>query len=237
MGDGALIKQAVSNILLNAIKFAKLREEAIIGAGGYTKEKESIHFIKDNGVGFVMAYSSRFMKPMNTRAQGAIWRSPSALSPAMVAESGRKASCFSQLADGLYSKLFSLPAGSVRSQTDTTTFYYTQLMSGAEVSWPSCGRKSVIMPCRGKDKVNTLGHCDLTELRGRIAALSYAIVRYTGFPGKNGQSLDRLFGRAGVLAVNTALDDGAETDACVRLFREIQSISRGDLGVYMFIEK
>ncbi len=56
MGDRALLHQVVGNILSNAVKFAGSREEIIIEAGGYEKENENIYTIKDNGVGFDMAY-------------------------------------------------------------------------------------------------------------------------------------------------------------------------------------
>ena len=55
-GDRALLHQVVGNILSNAVKFAGSRDEIIIEAGGYEKENENIYTIKDNGVGFDMAY-------------------------------------------------------------------------------------------------------------------------------------------------------------------------------------
>ncbi len=39
MGDRALISQVVVNILSNAVKFAKSRDEVIVEAGGYEKGK------------------------------------------------------------------------------------------------------------------------------------------------------------------------------------------------------
>jgi PAS domain S-box-containing protein len=56
MGDWGLIRQVVANILSNAVKFAKSRNEVIVEVGGYQKENETVYFIKDNGVGFDMAY-------------------------------------------------------------------------------------------------------------------------------------------------------------------------------------
>jgi light-regulated signal transduction histidine kinase (bacteriophytochrome) len=56
MGDRALISQVVANILSNAVKFAKFRDEVIVETGGHEKENENVYYVKDNGVGFDMAY-------------------------------------------------------------------------------------------------------------------------------------------------------------------------------------
>lgn len=57
-GDIALLKQVWINLLSNAIKYSRQKEEAIIEIG--TKfsenEKETIYFVRDNGVGFDMHY-------------------------------------------------------------------------------------------------------------------------------------------------------------------------------------
>ncbi len=59
MADKALIRQVISNILLNAIKFSQSRDEAIIEVDGYAEEAASVYIIKDNGVGFDMAYYNK----------------------------------------------------------------------------------------------------------------------------------------------------------------------------------
>jgi PAS domain S-box-containing protein len=53
-GERGLMKQVLTNLLSNAIKFTKEREDATIEIGW--SGKENIYFIKDNGVGFDMAY-------------------------------------------------------------------------------------------------------------------------------------------------------------------------------------
>ncbi len=58
-GDRGLIKQVVINILSNAIKFTRLREEALIEAGGHIQGSECIYYIRDNGVGFDMQYHDK----------------------------------------------------------------------------------------------------------------------------------------------------------------------------------
>jgi light-regulated signal transduction histidine kinase (bacteriophytochrome) len=56
MGDRALIREVVANILSNAVKFAGSRDKVVIEAGGYEQGTENVYTIKDNGVGFDMAY-------------------------------------------------------------------------------------------------------------------------------------------------------------------------------------
>jgi two-component system sensor kinase len=55
-GDRTLIKQVYANLLANAVKFTKYKNPARIEAGGYTEDHEDVFYIKDNGVGFDMAY-------------------------------------------------------------------------------------------------------------------------------------------------------------------------------------
>lgn len=55
-GDKTLIKQVFANLLANAVKFTKNRDEARIEIGGKADENEHVYYVKDNGVGFDMAY-------------------------------------------------------------------------------------------------------------------------------------------------------------------------------------
>ena len=55
-GDYALMRQVITNILANAIKFTKDRDEALIEVGSHVKESETVFFIRDNGAGFDMQY-------------------------------------------------------------------------------------------------------------------------------------------------------------------------------------
>jgi hypothetical protein len=55
-GDPALMKQVLLNLLSNAVKFSRNREPAIIESGGGIRDKETIYYVKDNGVGFDMSY-------------------------------------------------------------------------------------------------------------------------------------------------------------------------------------
>ncbi len=58
-GDYALLFQAISNLLSNAIKFTSFRNESIIEFGGEKVDNELRFYIKDNGAGFDMNYSSK----------------------------------------------------------------------------------------------------------------------------------------------------------------------------------
>jgi PAS domain S-box-containing protein len=58
-GDRALLKQVLSHILSNAVKFAKAREDALVEVGGYEEGNEIIYYIKDNGIGFDMNYHDK----------------------------------------------------------------------------------------------------------------------------------------------------------------------------------
>lgn len=59
IGDSILLKQAVTNLLSNALKFSKDREPAIISAGYLSEDDHDIFYIRDNGVGFDMQTSEK----------------------------------------------------------------------------------------------------------------------------------------------------------------------------------
>jgi PAS domain S-box-containing protein len=58
-GDRSLMKQVCINILSNAVKFTRLREVALIEAGGHMEGNECVYFVKDNGAGFDIAYHDK----------------------------------------------------------------------------------------------------------------------------------------------------------------------------------
>jgi light-regulated signal transduction histidine kinase (bacteriophytochrome) len=58
-GDRGLIKQVLLNILANSVKFTSGREEALIEAGGYSRDGEIVYWVRDNGVGFDMQYHDK----------------------------------------------------------------------------------------------------------------------------------------------------------------------------------
>jgi len=58
-GDAVLLKQVVSNLLCNAVKFTRSREKALIKVACSNKTGRYKFSVTDNGVGFDMAYASK----------------------------------------------------------------------------------------------------------------------------------------------------------------------------------
>ncbi len=66
--DKALARIALENLIGNAIKYTGTRESAVIEIGAVKPEDHSgplVLFIRDNGVGFDMAYADKLFKPFN----------------------------------------------------------------------------------------------------------------------------------------------------------------------------
>jgi light-regulated signal transduction histidine kinase (bacteriophytochrome) len=59
MADKILLKQAIYNLLANAVKFTRDKEISLIIVGCITEENEYIFYVKDNGVGFDMEFSAK----------------------------------------------------------------------------------------------------------------------------------------------------------------------------------
>jgi signal transduction histidine kinase len=57
--DPALLKQVYVNLLSNALKFTRERENASVEVGCRTGESPTVYFVKDNGVGFDMQYADK----------------------------------------------------------------------------------------------------------------------------------------------------------------------------------
>jgi light-regulated signal transduction histidine kinase (bacteriophytochrome) len=58
-GDAHLLKLALENLLGNAWKFTSKRPEARIEFGCITRDAQPVYYVRDNGVGFDMAYSAK----------------------------------------------------------------------------------------------------------------------------------------------------------------------------------
>jgi two-component system sensor kinase len=55
-GDRAMMKQVFINLLSNAVKYSRGKDPAVIEVGSRVEEQETLYYVKDNGVGFSMAY-------------------------------------------------------------------------------------------------------------------------------------------------------------------------------------
>lgn len=58
-GDAALLRQALFNLVDNALKYSRDRTPAIIEIGGEQLASECVYTVRDNGVGFDMAYAHK----------------------------------------------------------------------------------------------------------------------------------------------------------------------------------
>jgi len=59
VGDPAFLKQVFMNLLSNAFKFTRGREQALIEVDCREQQAESVYFVRDNGAGFDMQYASK----------------------------------------------------------------------------------------------------------------------------------------------------------------------------------
>lgn len=62
-GDARLLRVALENLLGNAWKFTAARSAALIEFGQEDRAGESCFFVRDNGVGFDMAFSDKLFAP------------------------------------------------------------------------------------------------------------------------------------------------------------------------------
>ena len=58
-GNVSLIQQVMINLISNALKFSRLRAQPRVEIGCFPDRNENTYFVKDNGVGFDMAYADK----------------------------------------------------------------------------------------------------------------------------------------------------------------------------------
>lgn len=59
LGDPALLKQVWVNLISNAVKYSRKREQQVIEIGSQTLEGRNVFLVKDNGSGFDMRYANK----------------------------------------------------------------------------------------------------------------------------------------------------------------------------------
>jgi PAS domain S-box-containing protein len=58
-GDGTLLKQVFMNLINNAFKYTRLRDDATVEIGSHNTDGEQVFFVRDNGAGFDMQYADK----------------------------------------------------------------------------------------------------------------------------------------------------------------------------------
>jgi len=61
--DPALLQQVMANLLSNAFKFTRHRDQALVEVGCLPMKEEAAYFVRDNGVGFDMVHANKLFAP------------------------------------------------------------------------------------------------------------------------------------------------------------------------------
>jgi light-regulated signal transduction histidine kinase (bacteriophytochrome) len=64
-GDLGLLRQALQNLLGNAWKYSARQSAAVIEFGSTTVDTQQVFYVRDNGVGFDMAYAEKLFSPFH----------------------------------------------------------------------------------------------------------------------------------------------------------------------------
>jgi signal transduction histidine kinase len=60
--DPVLIRQVLTNLLSNALKYSAKKEAPVVEAGSYADKDQQVYFVRDNGVGFDMRYADKLFQ-------------------------------------------------------------------------------------------------------------------------------------------------------------------------------
>lgn len=55
-GDSSMLKQVLTNLLSNALKYSMKKEKSMVEVGSYAENGHHVYYVKDNGAGFDMRY-------------------------------------------------------------------------------------------------------------------------------------------------------------------------------------
>jgi signal transduction histidine kinase len=58
-GDSSMMKQVLTNLISNAIKYSSKKEQSSVEIGNYEEQQNMIYYVKDNGAGFDMKYYNK----------------------------------------------------------------------------------------------------------------------------------------------------------------------------------
>ena len=61
-GDPTLVRQALYNLMENAVKYSRNETIPCISIDGFNKQHETVYAVSDNGVGFDMAYAGKLFQ-------------------------------------------------------------------------------------------------------------------------------------------------------------------------------
>jgi PAS domain S-box-containing protein len=61
--DQSLLRQVLQNLIDNALKYSRTQPISQVEIGSFVQEKETVFYVRDNGVGFDMEYAGRLFRP------------------------------------------------------------------------------------------------------------------------------------------------------------------------------
>lgn len=62
IADPVLLRQVYTNLISNALKYSRTRDQALVTAGTNNQDGQTVYFVRDNGVGFDMRYANKLFR-------------------------------------------------------------------------------------------------------------------------------------------------------------------------------